>query len=298
MGLTTCAAFFIMEITIDHPSKEQPVVGERFYAYYAAPRVRANKRAGEENAGTFTFVISNSGEDRHESVVEATGLDVREYMKNPIVLFNHDPDKIIGRAISLELKGDSWIAQVEFDRGNDFAEEKRGQVERGFLKGASIGFIVKEWSFDEENDTFVIKSAELVEFSIVAIPSNRDALKIENNLKEEIASLKRELAALKEPVAAEGREDESAEGAGNDPAHIEATGVQEDEGADSDQEEAPAEEENSDATLSDQDNESSLEDDNTSEVQPRAARIEDYEALIEKMVPRIRSNVRRRLGKE
>lgn len=155
----------------------------------------------------FTFTINTSAKDRHGTVIEPRGVDYSAFQRNPVVLFNHDYDRPIGRAANVQLRGDALIAEVEFDEEDEFAQGIRRKVEQKYLNGASIGFMIREWTEDEEDSTFRVIESELVEFSIVTVPSNRDALVMSRSLSgvaqelrdelAEIKSLREELAALK-----------------------------------------------------------------------------------------------------
>lgn len=176
-------------------------IGERLDASFKA-RISQNKPR-EEDGGRqrYTFVISTGAEDRHETFINPNGGDFRAFMDNPVVLFNHDYDKIVGRALGIEVKGGQVIAQMEFDEDDEFARGIKGKVDRKYLNATSIGFVVKEWSMDEMSEKFRIDSWELVEFSIVSVPSNREALIISRDVKA-IAELKQEIVQLKDMVSA------------------------------------------------------------------------------------------------
>lgn len=99
------------------------------------------------------------------------GLD--NFKKNPILLLNHDYNKPIGRATEikvvengLELTG---VISKAAGRAYDLVKE-------GILKAFSVSFMVKDWDYNEEQDAWVVKEAELLETSIVAVPCNQDCV--------------------------------------------------------------------------------------------------------------------------
>ena len=140
-------------------------------------------RQSAKDPNVFTFVITNGKKDRHDSRVNPNGMDFSDYKRNPVVLFNHDYNKIVGTAANIRRAGDAIIADVIFDTGAA-GEEIRGMVERNVLRATSIGFMVKKWSYEESTDTFIIDESELLEFSIVTVPSNRDALIVRSRASE------------------------------------------------------------------------------------------------------------------
>lgn len=298
-------------------------IGERLDASFHT-RIRQNEKREVDGKKRFTFIISTGAEDRHETIIDPDGGDVSHYMNNPVVLFNHDYDKVVGRALSIEVKGGNVIAQMEFDDDNEFALEKKGQVERGFLNATSIGFIVKEWTFDEDNDIFKILQWELVEFSIVSVPSNREALVISRDasglseLKKEIVQLKDMVAAIRQPNVVLGnytdtttdngittstsipgvdwvlldkqdaRQADKVEAADPEPEGI----LTDPEATVEAETESPADDATHDAEPT------AVVEAPSSLEAPRKATTEDYRAIAQQLLPIIQKNVRRSLGKE
>jgi len=94
-----------------------------------------------------------------------------------------DPDKIIGKGMA-RMEGGKLIGDVEFEpiELNTLADKVRRKVDFGSLKATSVGFIPKRahWGDEERNedpDVLYFDEVELIEFSIVNIPSNPKALK-------------------------------------------------------------------------------------------------------------------------
>ena len=274
---------------------ESPQVGERFYP---SLETRISEHKNGEGRKVFTLVVSPGTVDRHMTRVVATGIDTRAYLSNKVVLFNHDPNRIIGRTLGLEVKGGLLMAKMEFDEADPFAAEVKRKVEEGFINAASLGFIVREM---EQRDGFMeITESEMVEFSIVSIPSAREALVLERDasvlkaLREDLQRISQEIASLKQDA----RSTEAA----TEPA-LEET-INSDASLTPDDAEAATQE----RTIHDAQEAateppaSSLEAGASITVEPpfiqRKATESDYAALIKAMVPEIRKAVRRSLGKE
>ncbi len=150
-------------------------------------------------AGEVTFDISTIAFDAHRSIVNVRGIDFRtRYEKNPIVLFNHDYDKPVGRSMWVRHPNPERSvlrAGMKFTDATQTARDTRALVADGVLRGASIGFMPKGSKFDDDakkafeadfSDMGVkapaelewyIPSCELCEWSIVSVPSNMDTLK-------------------------------------------------------------------------------------------------------------------------
>ena len=95
------------------------------------------------------------------------GCDLTRYAANPIVLYQHDTERIVGKASNL---------RIEFDPDDPLAKEVQRKAEKGFLRGVSPGFFISEMTYHEDYDS--VTAWELLEISIVSIPSNRGAVKL------------------------------------------------------------------------------------------------------------------------
>ena len=144
---------------------------------------------------TVEFVISNEARDRDGTVISIAGWRLENYQLNPIVCYQHDtgtrwnsspdPDVVIGHCIEIRIEDDLLIGVVKFDREeeerNPLAEKVFRKVQRGTLRATSVGF----WPHDghwgdiedgEDSGTYYFTDQELMEFSIVALPSNPKAI--------------------------------------------------------------------------------------------------------------------------
>lgn len=144
---------------------------------------------------THDFVISTEILNEQGYRVITDGIDTTQYMRNPVVLYIHNPNdkenkghEVIGRCLKLYKKGTDLMASVEFDVEDPFAKVIDGKVERGFLRMASIYADVKETSSRPEHIVDgqtheTVTKCKLVEISIVPIGGNDDALKLSRNGK-------------------------------------------------------------------------------------------------------------------
>ena len=93
--------------------------------------------------------------------------------KNPIILFNHDYDKPIGRATGLKSGPDGLELECKISKA---APANVAQlVKDGVLGAFSVGFRVKDADYIKETDGLMIKDAELFEVSVVSVPCNQSA---------------------------------------------------------------------------------------------------------------------------
>jgi len=107
----------------------------------------------------------------HDAWTKNGGLE--NFKGNPIILFNHDYNKPIGRATSIEVtdKGLALGARISKSAG-----EISDLIKDGVLGAFSVGFRVKDADYIDETDGFKIKEAELFEVSVVSVPANQTAM--------------------------------------------------------------------------------------------------------------------------
>jgi hypothetical protein len=141
----------------------------------------------------YTFVISTETRDRHGTIIKMDSWDLSQYEKNPIVAYMHktdggffsdpEPDHLLGVGRVWKENG-KLMGEVHFEDEdtNPFAEKIRKKIDHGTIRATSVGFRSKEGHWGDEKrgediDTYYFDHAELMEFSIVHVPSNPDALK-------------------------------------------------------------------------------------------------------------------------
>jgi len=136
--------------------------------------------------GSVRFRLTEKKIDRYGEVVLPKGAVLKNYKKNPIVLWAHNFGKTqvpIGRVRmdSVEITNDFFDADIEFDDEgeDDFAKMIADKVKNGFINAGSIGFRAIDISKEPvvEGQTSVThKKWELLEFSIVPIPALASSL--------------------------------------------------------------------------------------------------------------------------
>ena len=141
------------------------------------------------------FVINDENVNCYGYRILTDGIDYKQYMRNPIVLYKHTRDdntnkgsEIIGRCTRLYKEGTTLIAEVEFDEQDEFAKKIAGKVERGYIRMASMYAEIKEVSTEPqhllEGQVYeTVTACKLVEISIVDIGGNDNALKLSKDGK-------------------------------------------------------------------------------------------------------------------
>lgn len=124
----------------------------------------------ESETGVFEVIITTEDTDRMGEVIQLDGWDLKNYMKNPVVLWGHDHYKMpIGICTSIERTATGLLARGKFAPGEE-GQEVRQLYDLGIVRATSVGFIEKERTGN------LITKAELIEFSFVSVPANPMAL--------------------------------------------------------------------------------------------------------------------------
>ena len=156
--------------------------------YRSGPQSRTihKTHAGEVNG--MEFVLSDESPDRIGDVILSDGWQLSNFRKNPIALFGHRPDFIVGRWANLRVENKSLRGHLALAPEGTSAriDEIRKLVEAGILKAVSVGFhSIEDEPLDKKNafgGRRFLKQ-ELVECSLVAIPANQNALAVAKSLK-------------------------------------------------------------------------------------------------------------------
>lgn len=126
-----------------------------------------------------SFTISTAAVDRDGDTIDPKGWDLGSYSKNPVVLWAHDYSKPpVGKAINIKSTEHGLQADVEFlPQGMDpFADMIHDMCKGGFLNATSVGFRGKGEKSKDREYGYDFKTQELLEFSIVPVPANPEAL--------------------------------------------------------------------------------------------------------------------------
>jgi HK97 family phage prohead protease len=135
------------------------------------------KALDEDDGGVHICgMASTSDFDRAGDTIDAeawTKGGLNNFEKNPIILFNHDYNKPIGRATGLKVTENGLELKAKISKS---APENVAQlVKEGILGAFSVGFRVKDADYLTETDGLKIKDAELFEVSVVSVPCNQAA---------------------------------------------------------------------------------------------------------------------------
>lgn len=131
---------------------------------------------------TVDFIISTGAVDRDNDVVDPNGWDLTDYKKNPVVLFGHDYRSLpVGRGLNTRMESGKLKSTAQFPDVSTyaFADTVFKLIAGGYLNATSVGFDPTKWEFVEEASRGFgvdFKQQKLLEYSIVPVPANPEAL--------------------------------------------------------------------------------------------------------------------------
>jgi len=146
----------------------------------------------------FPWVLSDFTLDRDMERMDPSGWDLKNFRKNPIVLWSHDSrEPAIGMMKNIKGASDEkgeLTGTVVFDEsGNDpVATKIASKVRQGIITKGSVGFMPKTIELLEgarDGTRLIHRKMELMEFSICNIPANPSAgIKRNHEPEEETVS--------------------------------------------------------------------------------------------------------------
>lgn len=131
-------------------------------------------KASGDDSEIFTAVISGIKTDRYGDTVNPEGWDLKNFKKNPVLLWAHDHRiPTVGSATKVWVEGKELMMNFKF-APTPFAQELKLLVVEGFLKAFSVGFMAKDYKFNDAGVDFLAQ--ELLECSFVNVPAYAEAL--------------------------------------------------------------------------------------------------------------------------
>ena len=115
--------------------------------------------------------------DRIGDLIPKEAWELDNFIKNPIIFFNHDSEHPIGKAIKVEPHEDGLKIKIRLSRTKEGkVPYVRDLISEGILRSFSVGFDDHGSSEKNSDGINVIKRAELIETSVVSVPMNQDSL--------------------------------------------------------------------------------------------------------------------------
>jgi HK97 family phage prohead protease/HK97 family phage major capsid protein len=134
---------------------------------------------------TLTYAMSDETLDSYGEIINADGWDLAVFGLNPIALFNHDKNQIVGAWDNVRVEGKRLLGQLKLAAAGTapIVDYVRSLVEQRLLRAVSVGFEdLKKEPLDKNSDPywgpFRYLKARLRECSLVAVPANPNAVQL------------------------------------------------------------------------------------------------------------------------
>lgn len=116
-----------------------------------------------------TVDVDRSGDVVPASVWKA---GMENYLKNPIILCQHNHDEPIGRMVEHRMDARGLYIKARISA----AAEVFSLIKDEVLTAFSIGFRILDAEYNSAAEVFVVKELELIEISVVSVPCNQNTL--------------------------------------------------------------------------------------------------------------------------
>jgi HK97 family phage prohead protease len=151
------------------------------------------EKASKLAEGEVEFVVSTGDWDAHGERINVAGIDLKDFKKNPVVLWGHDGFNLpIAKATKIWKQDDKLMARALFKINDEFPRKVYEYILEGFISAVSIGGMVEEWG----HDGLTIAKLKMKEFSVVSIPANASAMVANKSFTDEKQSELRGMANL------------------------------------------------------------------------------------------------------
>lgn len=134
---------------------------------------------------------STAAIDRDGESITPEGWDIKNFKKNPVILLNHNYYGLpIAKAENVRVQDGKLVFKIKFPEEGVSAEADtvRKLAKGGFINASSVGFKAREWkdgqSEKEPRRTYL--KQELLELSLVTVPSNPEAIISEKHFQPAI----------------------------------------------------------------------------------------------------------------
>jgi HK97 family phage prohead protease len=161
-------------------------IDEQCELAWARRRAMAGQHKAAKDRGIW-FTLSDENPDRMGDVV-LQNWDLRAFLKNPVALFGHRSDFLVGRWEGLEVRDRALVGKLILaPKGvSPRLDEIIALTEQNFLKTVSVGFrAIKSRPRKDANGAVVgttFEEQELIEVSLTPTPANPQALAIARQL--------------------------------------------------------------------------------------------------------------------
>jgi HK97 family phage prohead protease len=140
---------------------------------------QVNKSGHQSADNPLEFVLSDESVDRMGDVIRADGWDLRQFKANPIALFGHSHEQILGVWENVRVEGKKLLGSLKLAKPgtSELVDTVRSLIDQRIIKSVSVGFQPVEATPRKSGGFDFVKSL-LHEVSVVAVPANPNALAV------------------------------------------------------------------------------------------------------------------------
>jgi HK97 family phage prohead protease len=151
---------------------------------------QVNKSGHQSADNPLEFVLSDESVDRMGDVIRADGWDLRQFKANPIALFGHSHDQILGVWENVRVEGKKLLGSLKLAKPgtSELVDTVRSLIDQRIIKSVSVGFQPVEATPRKSGGFDFVKSL-LHEVSVVAVPANPNALAVAKAFSPEVAKI-------------------------------------------------------------------------------------------------------------
>lgn len=127
--------------------------------------------------------ITTDGLNSYGTRILTAGMDVEQYRRNPVLLYQHMRGEVIGYVDDIEVLDGQITGRLQFDEASELSQQCKRQWEFGSLRMVSVGIDVLETSADPAllvpgQVRPTVTRSRLFEVSLVDIGANDDAIRL------------------------------------------------------------------------------------------------------------------------
>ncbi|OXA83756.1 hypothetical protein B0A56_00490 [Flavobacterium columnare NBRC 100251 = ATCC 23463] len=127
------------------------------------------------------FIFNDENTENHHGFFIATnGISLARFNDNPVMLSNHinANESVLGHWEGMYTENGMLLGFPVFDIEDEEVQKIVGKVQRGHIKGCSMGILFHPEDLSYIGGKVVLTKCELTEVSIVAVPSNKASVQL------------------------------------------------------------------------------------------------------------------------
>lgn len=136
---------------------------------------------------TFTF-NDETQKNSYGFYVLTSGIDTKRFESNPVCLNNHSNNTkdVLGKWKEIKKEGTLFLGVPDFDTEDTDGKEVVRKVVNGTINGCSMGLRFNPKDLKLIDGKLILTKCELMEVSIVAVPSNANSIVLYNDNEERL----------------------------------------------------------------------------------------------------------------